>query len=176
MDTIPSDYEPEGRLFESARAHHKIKSSLQPFRFTYLATFKLLNCPHNGSCTIPACTRDRLRRQMFPHERDHRIHGLHHFRENIIEIEVVACAPNQLLFTLHPVVEFLRLFGDQGALSAEEAPPALESEVLFNLDFVCLAGSAQRVRTRRFTLQQYLHFSHAVVETLESQQTFPVRA
>jgi hypothetical protein len=29
------------------------------------------------------------------------------------------------------------------ALSAEEAPPALESEVLFNLDFVCLVGSAQ---------------------------------
>jgi DNA-binding transcriptional LysR family regulator len=62
------------------------------------------------------------------------------------------------------------------ALSAEEAPPALESEVLFNLDFVCLVGSAQRVRARRFTLKQYLHFSHALVETLEGQQTFPDRA
>src|SRR3984893_1272125 len=59
------------------------------------------------------------------------------------------------------------------ALSAEEAPPALESEVLFNLDFVCLVGSAQPVRARRFTLKQYLHFSHALVETLEGQQTFP---
>jgi len=57
------------------------------------------------------------------------------------------------------------------ALSAEEAPPALESEVLFNLDFVCLVGSAQRVRTRRFTLKQYLQFQHAQVETLEGQQT-----
>jgi len=57
------------------------------------------------------------------------------------------------------------------ALSAEEAPPALESEVLFNLDFVCLVGSAQRVRTRRFTLKQYLQFQHALVETLEGQQT-----
>ena len=58
------------------------------------------------------------------------------------------------------------------ALSAEEAPPALDSEVLFNLDFVCLAGSAQRVRTRRFTLKQYLQFPHALVETLEGQQTW----
>src|SRR6202022_2486861 len=45
------------------------------------------------------------------------------------------------------------------ALSAEAAPPVLETEVLFNLDFVCLVGSAQPVRARRFTLKQYLHFS-----------------
>jgi DNA-binding transcriptional LysR family regulator len=57
------------------------------------------------------------------------------------------------------------------ALSAEEAPPALESEVLFNLDFVCLIGSALRVRTRRFTLKQYLQFPHALVKTLKGQQT-----
>jgi hypothetical protein len=37
-------------------------------------------------------------------------------------------------------------------------------------------GSAQPVRARRFTLKQYLHFSHALVETLEGQQTFPDRA
>jgi hypothetical protein len=91
-----------------------------PFRFAYLTRFKLLNRRYNASCTIPACTRDRLRCQMFSHERDHRIHGLHHFRENIIEIEVVASAPNQLLFTLHPVVEFLRLFGDQGAIRRKD--------------------------------------------------------
>jgi len=48
---------------------------------------------------------------MFPHERDHRIHGLHHFRENIIEIEVVACAPNQLLFTLHLSENFFACSG-----------------------------------------------------------------
>ena len=57
------------------------------------------------------------------------------------------------------------------ALSTEEAPPALNSELLFNLDFVCLVGSAQRVRTRRFTLKQYLQFPHALVESLEGQQT-----
>ena len=57
------------------------------------------------------------------------------------------------------------------ALSAEVAPPTLETEVLFNLDFVCLVGFALRVRTRRFTLKQYLQFPHAMVETLDGQQT-----
>jgi DNA-binding transcriptional LysR family regulator len=57
------------------------------------------------------------------------------------------------------------------ALSAEVTPPTLETEVLFNLDFVCLIGSALRVRTRRFTLKQYLQFPHALVKTLKGQQT-----
>jgi DNA-binding transcriptional LysR family regulator len=57
------------------------------------------------------------------------------------------------------------------ALSAEGVPPALESEVLFSLDFVCLLGSAQRVRSGRLTLKQYLQFPHALVETLAGQQT-----
>jgi len=57
------------------------------------------------------------------------------------------------------------------ALSAEEAPPTLESEVIFDLDFVCLVGSALRVRTRRVTLKQYLQFPHALVESLAGQQT-----
>src|SRR5882724_11957102 len=57
------------------------------------------------------------------------------------------------------------------ALSAEAVPPTLESEVIFNLDFVCLVGSTQSVRKRRFTLKQYLQFPHALVETLDGQQT-----
>ena len=57
------------------------------------------------------------------------------------------------------------------ALSAEAVPPILESELIFDLDFVCLVGSAQAVRTRRFTLKQYLQLPHAVVETLDGQQT-----
>src|SRR6266436_7656232 len=48
------------------------------------------------------------------------------------------------------------------ALSAEEVPPALESEVILDLDFVCLVGSAQQVRSRRLTLKQYLQFPHAL--------------
>jgi len=57
------------------------------------------------------------------------------------------------------------------ALSAEAVPPTLESEVIFNLDFVCLVGSTQPVRKRRFTLKQYLQLPHALVETLGGQQT-----
>ena len=57
------------------------------------------------------------------------------------------------------------------ALSAEEAPPTLESDVIFNLDFVCVVGSALRIRTRRFTLRQYLELPHALVETLAGLQT-----
>jgi DNA-binding transcriptional LysR family regulator len=57
------------------------------------------------------------------------------------------------------------------ALSAEVVPPTLETEVIFDLDFVCLIGTTLRVRTRRFTLTQYLQLPHALVRTLEGQQT-----
>ena len=57
------------------------------------------------------------------------------------------------------------------ALCAEAAPPALQAEVLYEEDFVCLVGSAQHAGSRRFTLKQYLDLPHAVVETLNGQQT-----
>lgn len=57
------------------------------------------------------------------------------------------------------------------ALSAEAPPPTLESEVLYEDDFVCLVGRARGVRSRRFTLKQYLDLPHAVVETWGGQQT-----
>ena len=57
------------------------------------------------------------------------------------------------------------------ALSAEAPPPFLETEVLFNIDFVCLVGSTQRVRSRRLTLKQYLQLPHVLIETWEGQQT-----
>jgi DNA-binding transcriptional LysR family regulator len=57
------------------------------------------------------------------------------------------------------------------ALSAEAPPPALETEVLYKEEFVCLVGGAQRIRARRFTLKQYLDLPHALVETWEGQQT-----
>jgi len=57
------------------------------------------------------------------------------------------------------------------ALSAEEVPAALQSEIVFNLDFVCIVGSALRMNTHRFTLKQYLQLPHALVETLAGQQT-----
>jgi len=61
-------------------------------------------------------------------------------------------------------------------LCAEEAPPSLESEMLFTLDFVCLVGAALRVRARRLALKQYLEFQHILVELREGQQALVDRA
>jgi DNA-binding transcriptional LysR family regulator len=49
-------------------------------------------------------------------------------------------------------------------LCPEEAPPSLEPETLFTLDFVCLVGAGLPVRGRRLTLKQYLGFQHVLVE------------
>jgi DNA-binding transcriptional LysR family regulator len=55
-------------------------------------------------------------------------------------------------------------------LCPEEAPPSLESETLFYLDFVCLVDAALRVRARRLTMQEYLEFQHILVEIRDGQQ------
>ena len=57
------------------------------------------------------------------------------------------------------------------ALSAEDPPSSLQSEVLFQVDFVCVVGAAQRLHARRLTLAQYLHLPHVAVETWAGQQT-----
>ena len=57
------------------------------------------------------------------------------------------------------------------ALSAEHPPSSLESAVLFQVDFVCVVGAAQKVHSRRFTLAQYLDLPHVAVETWAGQQT-----
>jgi DNA-binding transcriptional LysR family regulator len=56
-------------------------------------------------------------------------------------------------------------------LCAESSPPTLETEVLFELDFVCVIGSTQKLRTNRLTLEQYLRLPHVLVETWAGQQT-----
>jgi DNA-binding transcriptional LysR family regulator len=61
-------------------------------------------------------------------------------------------------------------------LCAEEAPPSLDSEMLFTVDFVCLVGAALRVRARRLTLKQYLEFEHVLVELRKGQQALVDRA
>ncbi len=67
--------------------------------------------------------------------------------------------------------------GTEACVSPEiESPPSLESETLFNLDFVCLVGEALRVRARRLTLKQYLGFQHVLVEIREGQQALVDRA
>jgi hypothetical protein len=55
-------------------------------------------------------------------------------------------------------------------LCAEEVPPELENEVVFNLDFVCLVGARQRIKSRRVTLKQYLRLPHAMVLTGDGHQ------
>ena len=57
------------------------------------------------------------------------------------------------------------------AFSAEHPPSSLHSEVLFEVDFVCVVGDAQRLHPARFTLAQYLQLPHVVVETWAGQQT-----
>ncbi|HEX3619965.1 MAG TPA: LysR family transcriptional regulator [Candidatus Udaeobacter sp.] len=55
-------------------------------------------------------------------------------------------------------------------LCAEEVPPALENEIIFNLDFVCLVGARQRMMNRRLTLKQYLRLPHAMILTGDGHQ------
>src|SRR5260370_34887990 len=50
-------------------------------------------------------------------------------------------------------------------LCAEEVPPELENEIVFNLDFVCLVGARQRIKSRRVTLKQYLQLPNPRVLT-----------
>jgi len=57
------------------------------------------------------------------------------------------------------------------ALSAEAPPPALDSDVLYEEDFVCLVARTDKIRTRRFSLKQYLNLPHVIVSTWEGQQT-----
>ena len=57
------------------------------------------------------------------------------------------------------------------ALSAVAAPLPLETETLFEEDFVCLLGANQKLRSRRLTLKQYLELPHLVVAILANQQT-----
>ena len=53
------------------------------------------------------------------------------------------------------------------ALSPLAAPSPLETERLFKEDFVCLLGADHRLRSRRFTLKQYLELSHVAVGALD---------
>ena len=55
-------------------------------------------------------------------------------------------------------------------LCAEEVPPTLENEIIFRLDFVCLVGARQRIRSRRLTLKQYLQLPHAMILTGDGHQ------
>jgi DNA-binding transcriptional LysR family regulator len=53
------------------------------------------------------------------------------------------------------------------ALSPLAAPSPLETERLFKEDFVCLLGADHKLRSRHFTLKQYLELSHVAVGALD---------
>ena len=53
------------------------------------------------------------------------------------------------------------------ALSPLAAPSPLETERLFKEDFVCLLGADHKLRSRRFTLKQYLELAHVAVGALD---------
>src|SRR5258705_1487208 len=53
------------------------------------------------------------------------------------------------------------------ALSPLAAPSPLETERLFKEDFVCLLGADHQLRSRRFTLKQYLELSHVGLGALD---------
>jgi len=55
-------------------------------------------------------------------------------------------------------------------ICAEEVPPTLENEIIFRLDFVCLVGARQQIRSRRLTLKQYLRLPHAMILTGDDHQ------
>lgn len=56
-------------------------------------------------------------------------------------------------------------------LCAETSPAGLQTEVLFKLDFICVVGMKQKLRSRRLSLTQYLPLPHVLVETWTGQQT-----
>jgi DNA-binding transcriptional LysR family regulator len=62
------------------------------------------------------------------------------------------------------------------ALSAETSPSGLQTEVLFELDFICIVGINQKLRSRRLTLAQYLPLPHVLVETWTGRQTLVERS
>src|SRR5258706_15969517 len=55
-------------------------------------------------------------------------------------------------------------------LCGEGVAAALENEIIFRLDFVCLVGARQRIRSRRLTLKQYLQLPHAMILTGDGYQ------
>jgi DNA-binding transcriptional LysR family regulator len=67
-------------------------------------------------------------------------------------------------------------FDDVGAgridlnICAEEVPPVLENEIIFELDFLCLVGSRQQIANRRLTLKQYLQLPHVMILTGDGHQ------
>jgi DNA-binding transcriptional LysR family regulator len=120
----------------------------------------------SGEGFDPARSRERFRIAMTDHASMVLMPPLmEHVRAAAGGVTVAASAWSDLVY------EEIAAGGIDTALSAEAAPPGLEAEVLYKEEFVCLVSAAQRIRSKRFTLKQYLDLPHAVVDTREGQQT-----
>src|SRR6266566_8697057 len=124
-----------------------------------------LNAVVNDQEFIPAESRERFRVAMTDHGSTILLPKLlERLRKNAPDSELVLSAVGPQTFD---EVAAGRIDLN---LCAEEVPPTLENEIIFKLDFVCLAGARQRIRNRRLTLKQYLQLPHAMILTGDGHQ------
>jgi DNA-binding transcriptional LysR family regulator len=129
------------------------------------AIMRRLNALVNDQEFVPARSRERFRMAMTDHGSTILLPKmLERLRRDAPDSELVVSAAGP---HTHDEVAAGRI---DLILCAEEVPDELENEVVFNLDFVCLVGTRQRIKSRRFTLKQYLQMPHALVLTGDGHQ------
>ena len=129
------------------------------------AIMRRLNALVNDQEFIPAQSRERFRIAMTDHGSTILLPNvLERLRRNAPDSELVlsAVGPHTYDEVAAGRIDLI--------LCAEEVPPELENEIVFNLDFVCLVGARQRIKSRRVTLKQYLQLPHAMVLTGDGHQ------
>jgi DNA-binding transcriptional LysR family regulator len=138
------------------------------------AIMRRLNALVNDQEFVPAQSRERFRMAMTDHGSTILLPNmLERIRRDAPDSELVVSATGP---HTHDEVAAGRI---DLMLCAEEVPPELENEIILNLDFVCLVGARQRLKSRRLTLKQYLELPHAMVLTGDGHQAMvdqPLRA
>jgi len=138
------------------------------------AIMRRLNALVNNQEFIPGQSRERFRLAMTDHGSTILLPKmLERLREHAPDSELVVSAAGP---HTHDEVAAGRI---DLILCAEEVPPDLENEIILSLDFVCLVGARQRIKSRRLTLKQYLGLPHAMVLTGDGHQAMvdqPLRA
>jgi DNA-binding transcriptional LysR family regulator len=129
------------------------------------AIMRRLNALVNDQEFVPAQSRERFRMAMTDHGSTILLPNmLERLRRDAPDSELVVSATGP---HTHDEVAAGRI---DLMLCAEEVPPDLENEIILNLDFVCLVGARQRIKSRRLTLKQYLELPHAMVLTGDGHQ------
>src|SRR6201987_4828991 len=138
------------------------------------AIMRRLNALVNDQEFVPAQSRERFRIAMTDH-------GSTILLPNVLERLRRDAPDSELVLSAVGPQTYDEVAGGRIdiVLLAEEGPPELENEIVFNLDFVCLVGASQRIKSRRVTLKQYLQLPHAMVLTGDGHQAMvdqPLRA